>query len=84
MKDTAFDMGFLAPRRTRSKISRQRRKLRWKEIEIKAWRWKGNMFGERLAIPFGKGRKTEQRSGYIEEVLNDDLGATLALLFFIR
>ena len=41
------------------------------------------MFGERLAIPFGKGRKTEQRSGYTEEVLTDDLWATLAL-FFIR
>lgn len=74
--------GLSAPRRTRSKISRQRGKLRWKEIEIKAWRWKGIMFGERLAIPFGKGRKTEQRSGYTEEVLNGRPLGHIGLVFY--
>lgn len=41
------------------------------------------MFGARLAIPFGKGRKTEQRSGYIEEVLNGrPLGHTGLVVFY--
>lgn len=40
------------------------------------------MFGARLAIPFGKGRKTEQRSGYIEEVLNGRPLGHIGLFFY--